>query len=322
MLHYVIAFACVVVASAKNYPIELTSGGLKRKAIIYVPDLTLLSNRSVPAVVNFHALSSTMELQAELTSMNALADKEGFIVIYPSGYWGAKIWTPLPSPIGYSFNAGGCCPEASAKKAPDTDFTRDLVGYAQTILAADVHFTIDPLRIFATGMSNGGFMANRVGCELAHIFAAIAPVSGPLMNESAKTWGSDTFMCSPKLSNGAPVAMPVLHMHGLKDPVVPYKGSALLGFPPVPLAVAKWATMNGVGAENATISYQHGQVTCKSRGSGQKNVTLCAIEGGGHSWPGAKGALCPSSGPFACTKDIDATQQIWDFFKAHGRHSH
>lgn len=196
------------------------------------------------------------------------------------------------------------------------EFTRDLVSYVQNILSADMKFTIDKKRIYATGMSNGGFMSNRVGCELADIFAAVAPVSGPLMNESAKTWGSDSFTCAPT-RDGGPVAMPVLHMHGLSDPVVPFEGSALLGFPPVQAAVNVWATMNGVASENGTISYQKGAVTCKSRGNGQTNVTLCAIEGGGHSWPGAAGALCPSSGPFACTKDIDATKQIWEFFQAH-----
>lgn len=91
MTRYSVASCLLLVGTlAKNYPVTLTSGGLKRKAIIYVPDDH--GNQSVPAVVNFHALASTMELQADLTRFNELADREGFIVIYPSGYYGAKIW--------------------------------------------------------------------------------------------------------------------------------------------------------------------------------------------------------------------------------------
>jgi polyhydroxybutyrate depolymerase len=36
---------------------------------------------------------------------------------------------------------------------------------------------VDQKRIFATGLSNGGIMTHRVGCELSGVFAAIAPVA-------------------------------------------------------------------------------------------------------------------------------------------------
>lgn len=37
---------------------------------------------------------------------------------------------------------------------------------------------VDARRVYATGLSNGGVMAHRPGCELSDRIAAIAPVAG------------------------------------------------------------------------------------------------------------------------------------------------
>ncbi|GMI19773.1 hypothetical protein TrRE_jg11589 [Triparma retinervis] len=242
-----------------------------------------------------------------MSDMNALAEKDNFVVVYPRGLEGAQIWTPFPAPgPTYSFNAGGCCPSACSKGADDVGFTKFLLSY----LPSELDLTFDRSRIYATGMSNGGFMTNRVGCELSDTLAAIAPVSGPLMNSPSIAWKSDPFDCETT----RPV--PVLHIHGLKDIIVPFNGDRLLSFPKIEDSVEGWASRNGVPAEEKwAVSYQNGDVTCESVGTKATNVTLCKVGGGGHSWPGAPGKLCPESGPFACTRDLVASEAIWDFFK-------
>ena len=85
-----------------DHHVQLTSGGIARKARVHVPpQLT----SKLPLVLNFHALSSTPELQELLTGFNVLADREGFLVAYPQGGVDARVWTPLPSPVGVNIHA-------------------------------------------------------------------------------------------------------------------------------------------------------------------------------------------------------------------------
>jgi len=240
--------------------------------------------------------------------MNTIAEREKFVVLYPRGLEGAQVWTPLPAPgPTYSLNAGGCCPAACSKGADDVGFTKFLLDY----VPGELRFTLDTARVYATGMSNGGFMTNRVGCEMSDIIAAIAPVSGPLMNGASIAWKSDPFDCEIE----RPV--PVLHIHGLADIIVPFNGDKLLSFPSIPDSVAGWVTRNNVPEETKPVeTYNNGDVTCESWATNtNNNVTLCKVKGAGHSWPGAPRALCPKHGPFACSTDIVASEEIWSFFK-------
>jgi len=279
-----------------------------RHALVYVPSSATQSDNPIPVVVNFHALASDPLAQMIMSDMNKLAEAENFVVVYPRGLEGAQVWTPLPAPgPTYSLNAGGCCPAACSKGADDVGFTKFLL---KEFLPTELDLTFDSSRIYATGMSNGGFMTNRVGCELSDVIAAIAPVSGPLMNTASIAWKSDPFPCDLK----RPV--PVLHFHGLADIIVPFHGDRLLSFPSVEDSVQGWRERNGIAEDEKWVtSYVNGDVTCEGVGGEGTNVTLCKIKGGGHSWPGANDSLCPSSGIFSCTKDIIATEAIWDFFK-------
>jgi polyhydroxybutyrate depolymerase len=296
----------VLASSSSVLDLKMSFSNTTRHALVFVPT-SAQSSSPLPVVLNFHALASDPLAQMLMSDMNALAEKDNFVVVYPRGLEGAQIWTPFPAPgPTYSFNAGGCCPSACSKGADDVGFTKFLLSY----LPSELDLTFDRSRIYATGMSNGGFMTNRVGCELSDTLAAIAPVSGPLMNSPSIAWKSDPFDCETT----RPV--PVLHIHGLKDIIVPFNGDRLLSFPKIEDSVEGWASRNGVPAEEKwAVSYQNGDVTCESVGKKATNVTLCKVGGGGHSWPGAPGKLCPESGPFACTRDLVASEAIWDFFK-------
>ena len=155
---------------------------------------------------------------------------------------------------------------------------------------------VDTDRVFAAGFSNGGFMAHRLGCELADRFAAIGSVSGVL--------GIDS--CQPSR------AVPVIQIHGTSDPIVPYGGGGLFQYTSVDSTIAKWRSLDGCTAA-AQTTYQHGDATCVSYCD---KVALCTIDGGGHQWPGGEstGALNGK-----VSNDLDATATLWAFFAAHPR---
>jgi polyhydroxybutyrate depolymerase len=145
-------------------------------------------------------------------------------------------------------------------------------------------------------MSNGGFLSHRLGCELSTRIAAIAPVAGVM--------GIPT--CTP----ARPV--PVMHFHGTLDPLVPYSGGSPLGFPSVPVTNDGWAARNACTG-SAQQTYQKGDATCMTHDqcAGGVSVTLCTIDGGGHTWPG--GLPVPVLGK--TSTDISATDAMWDFFQ-------
>ena len=258
------------------------SGGVPRLVNVHIPT-SYDPTQPTPLVLNFHGFTSDAVQEALLSQMSPLADANGFIVMYPVG-----TGAPL------SWNAGACCGTAAATGVDDIQFVRDLLAQADQQLCVDSH------RIYATGMSNGGFLSHRIGCELADQFAAIAPVAGVLGIADAD--------CHPS----RPV--PVIEFHGTDDPLVPWNGSAALGFPSVPSTFTGWADRDGcTGAPAQT--YQHGDATCSTYAqcAGGAAVTLCTIDGGGHTWPG--GTPVPTLG--ATSTDISASAAMWTFFAAH-----
>jgi polyhydroxybutyrate depolymerase len=216
-------------------------------------------------VLNFHGYTSNAWQQESYSGMSDKADEAGFIAVHPDG-------------IQNSWNAGGCCGGAAQQGIDDVGFVGDLLD----ALAAD--FCVDPARIYATGMSNGGFMAQRLACDLSDRIAAIASVAGYNVTDR----------CEPT----RPV--PVMHFHGTADATVDYGG--------VDATIRGWVQRNDCTGGPVT-TYSNGDASCETYSgcADDASVVLCTIDGGGHSWPGAFGA---NSG-------IDATDALWDFLSAH-----
>jgi len=307
--------ALVALVDARNVDIKMDSGGLERHAVLHIPDG---ASGKIPLVVESHAWGSFPSADELMTGFSYLADKEGFAVVFPRGFDLANpadfpdIPLPALGGVGYSWNAGACCPKASTNKRPDVLFIRDLVAHVVAQIPAETQHTmeVDNSRVYATGMSNGGFFTNRLACEARDLFAAVAPVSGVLVNGSSPLWGGDPFMCP---NHNPP--LPVLHFHGNFDVIVPWDGNPLFGFPSVPDYMKTRLRLNSIPDEDeGFVSYSNGKVTCTAHGSDASNVTFCKVGGGGHSWPGSP-TLCGHTPPFQCSNDINATEQIWEFFK-------
>jgi polyhydroxybutyrate depolymerase len=218
--------------------------GVTRSYDLFVPD-GYDPAVDAPLVLNFHGLFGSPSGQAEFSQFDPVAQAHGMLVAYPEG-------------IGASFNAGVCCGQASSEGVDDVGFARALV--------ADVasKMCVDPRRVYATGMSNGGHMAHRLACEAADVFAAAASVAGVL---------SLAGPCTP----ARPISMS--QFHGTSDLIVGYGG--------VPEMMEAWAARNGCDAA-AETTFEQGDMLCQTWPGCDAGVevSLCTIDGGGHCWPG------------------------------------
>jgi polyhydroxybutyrate depolymerase len=168
---------------------------------------------------------------------------------------------------------------------------------------------IDPARVYATGISNGGMMSYRLGCEASDTFAAIAPVSATLFT---------TAPCQPARR------VSVLHIHGLADQNVPFDGGVgpnaaqpnPPAYPPVLDGVHRWARLDGCRVRLTPTT--QGKVTTTDWAGCRDgtDVELITIADGGHSWPGGQRMAAILDAP---SPALDATSTIIDFFAAHHR---
>lgn len=178
------------------------------------------------------------------------------------------------------------------------------MGFLRAVVAdVQQRLRIDPQRIFATGMSNGGMMGYRLACEASDVFRAIAAVAGT----------DGTTDCRP----GRPV--PVLHIHARDDDRVLFGGGSgsasdtHANFVSVPATVDKWSRLNACNGPTQRVQDKPGAV-CEVRTGcqGGVEVRLCVTDSGGHAWPGGRKALGGKG-----SEALDATAEIWAFFSQH-----
>jgi polyhydroxybutyrate depolymerase len=260
---------------------SLMVGGVARQTDVHVP-ASYDPTRATPVVINLHGLASSGSDQASVTHMIAKSDAEGFIAVHPDGTGSPKGW-----------NAGACCNPAASSGIDDTAFVAALIDELSAKLC------LDPRRVFASGFSNGGFLAHQVACRLADRIAAIGAVSGVL--------GIDD--CSP----ARPVA--VMHVHGTGDFVIPYNGGGINNNLSVDATIQAWVAFDHCTAAPMT-TYTNGDATCVDHAgcADGTDVTLCTIDGGGHQWPGGE-SVGPLNGKLS--DNLIATDAIWAFFQAH-----
>ena len=108
---------------------------------------------------------------------DGLADSEKFVVAYPDGL--GRAW---------NVDGEGCCGRPGREGVDDVGFI--------TAAVADIaeNVGIDPARVYATGMSNGGIMSYTLACNTG-IFAAIGPVAATQL-EPVPVAASDVGACT------------------------------------------------------------------------------------------------------------------------------
>jgi len=257
----------------------LTSDGLQRAYRLHIP-IGYTPNQKMPLVVNFHGMNETDQEQELYTRYSALANQHHFLVVYPQGVTGSD------GKVGWA-TYGKFDPTVN-----DVLFVSDLLTTLQHQLC------IDPLRIYVTGMSNGGGMTNLLACQMSGRLAAFAAVSAAIY----------------PIPGGCHPARPVpyLEFHGTADPIVHYTGSTALTFPPVMQTMQDWATLNGC-TTGPTTFFQQADVTGLQWAHCRNGVIVqhYRVEDGGHTWPGA--SPIPRLG--STTQTIDATTLGWQFMQ-------
>jgi polyhydroxybutyrate depolymerase len=262
---------------------SIVSSGQTRDYLLYVPP-SYDRARPAPLVISMHGGSLWAAAQKEISQWNAVADREGFIVVYPSGVRGNG-----PGHWRMGDRAGR-----------DVAFISDLIDK----LSAD--YNIDPARIYANGLSNGGGMAFVLSCTLSNRIAAVGMVAAAQL--LPWSWCTDT----------RPV--PMITFHGTADPVVPYTGGktwvAARAFPHVPMWTANWARRNRCAPEPVDSAVAANVTRRTYTGcADDASVVLYTIGGGGHDWPGGPALPEWLCGP--TSSGIDATSQMWAFFREH-----
>jgi polyhydroxybutyrate depolymerase len=291
-----ILFSIVIVgwiySKDKTNGTVITSGAT-RPYLLYVPP-SYDPSQPAPLVISMHGAAGWAALQRDISHWNQLADQHGFLVVYPSG---ARL---------FSFLERG--PRAwRVKDGPGVDL--DVRYISDLIDKVSSTYNIDPTRIYADGLSNGGGMAFVVGCKLANRVAAVGEVA------AAQTLAYD--WCH----NATP--LPVIKFHGTADPMVPYRGGKSgdpfnpLLFPAVHDWVSSWAKRNRCGdAVDVKVTSMTDKLTYTNCAD-EADVVLYTINGGGHAWPG--GMALPQWWVGKTTNDIDATRLMWEFFEQHRR---
>jgi polyhydroxybutyrate depolymerase len=264
---------------------SIVSSGEKREYLLYVPK-SYDPRTPTPLVISMHGAGLWGAAQRETSQWNNLADKQGFIVVYPSGIGGkgVRVWRAEPGP----------------GLMKDVRFISELI---DTLKAS---YNIDSTRIYANGLSNGGGMSFVLSCTLSDRIAAVGMVAAA--QTLPWTWCADAR------------AVPMIAFHGTADPEVPYNGGSSWvsprPFPSTPKWAANWARRNGCGA-NPVESIVAADVTRRAytNCADDAAVVLYTVQGGGHTWPG--GTPLPKWFVGRTTRSIDATSLMWSFFSAH-----
>lgn len=285
---YVLSFALfgTVAAHAQTTAYDtIQHGGMARDYMVYVP-AAYTGNQPVPLMFNLHGYTSNNAQQNFYANFKPIADTANFIMVLPNGTFdlgGDRYWNVgfAPSPV-------------------------DDAGFLNTLIDEMINtYNIDTMRIYSTGMSNGGFMSYEMACQNGRI-AAIASVTGSMTPTSYDN-------CSPQRP------IPVMEIHGTADATVPYSGSAIMKHidtvvqywvnhnqcdpTPVHTAVPNTNSLDGATADHYVYS----------GGNSGASVELFKVNGGGHTWPGSPiviGTTC---------QDFNACAEIWRFFSQYQR---
>jgi polyhydroxybutyrate depolymerase len=253
----------------REFTLRLARPEGDRTALVRVPARAAASPS--PLVVAFHGGGASGRFMKGYSGLAPVSDRAGFIAVFPDATGAQRFWN------------------LDAAKGPDdVGFAEELIERVATVAC------VNPARVFAVGVSNGGGLAARVGCELSERVAGIVVVAGGFRSLPA---------CHPV----RPVS--VLEIHGSNDASVPYGGDPEDHHAGAVRAwLAGWASRDRCAGTTPRRIVARRSVRTDWRACAP-SVALSHIEvlGGGHQWPGA---TPPDPGP---PSTFSAAQQAWAF---------
>lgn len=243
-----------------------------------------------PLIVGLHGGGGSADQFARSSGLSRPANRQGYAVVYPEGTGRAGTW-----------NGGYCCGSAQRRGVDDVAFLDALIADAVR------RFGLDAGRIYLTGMSNGAIMAETYAALRPRRVTAVAGVAGTMDTDSVRPRG----------------AVPLLHIHGTEDDMVPYAG----GQGANSLTRTDFASVASVEAaflapfpmlartERRIDRVQDGTAVLERNytdARGETQVRILTVEGGSHAWPGSRRANRGGE-----TQEIAATQEVLRFFAEH-----
>jgi polyhydroxybutyrate depolymerase len=261
----------------------LMADGVARTFVHYAPS-TLDKDKPAPIVIVPHGYTMSGQQMFDITQYSALADKEGFVAVFPDG-----IGAPGPWNVGEGVCGAGAFVTATTD---DQAFVTALIDFVEKDQC------VDRAHVYMTGFSMGGYFSNETGCQRSEI-RAVGPHSG----------GTHDLGACPQMRK------PVIIFHFADDALIEYGCGTD--------ARDKWVARNGcmmaapeiVQVEGGSCEYYKG---CPADGQ----VALCTFQvpaaGGGesivgHAWSG--GSQSGEGAGFAIPATASATELGWAFFK-------
>lgn len=301
----VIAFALPAEAHAtpQNAPPPFLAGthkvlvnervsGVRRSYYVHVP-AEHIGTAPLPVVIALHGAFSTARKFERESGLSLLADREGFIVVYPQGIGLGDLFR--------HWNSGHCCGKARKINLDDVGFV------LSTIEDVARRNPIDRTRLYVAGFSNGGMLAYRIAAEHSDLVAAVAVVSG--------TIGGAPSGEEPEWSVARPERpVPVLAIHGRADTRIPYDGgpgpqsrgsSSAIS---VARSIGFWVDVDGCDAKPQVELMDRSRIE-RQEWSGCRadaEVVLYSLDSWGHEWPNE-----------SLLGGFDAARTIWRFFAQH-----
>jgi len=256
---------------------KVMAGGMTRTFIMHAPK-TLDPNQPVPLVIVPHGYTQAAANMYDFTNYPALADREGFVAVFPDGQ---------PGQAGpWNVGQGACNSVYGLLPLGPGD---DQAFLDKMVETADSDQCIDRTHIFVSGWSMGGFLSHETGCLRPEI-RAIGP-------HSAGTHD---------LSKCASQKKPVIMFHGTGDKLIPVECGKE--------AQKRWAAHNGCSAEVEDKPVKRGHCEYSKGCPADGQVVLCLFDEMNHGWAGGptnQVAIYPS----AFSEYESAAQLGWDFFK-------
>lgn len=276
---------------------NLSVNGEARRYLLMTPDGVA---GPAPVVIALHGAAQTPESFRAYFGLDEAAAAHGFVAVYPEGE--GRVWNdgrPAAMRLKLVLRPG--------------DDVAFLVALVRRLVADGI---ADPARIYLTGISNGGFMVQRMACEFADLFAAYSVI----MATAPANYREE---CHPAR------AVPIQFIHGTADSVISYNGfwtpvGATLSAPD---SARLYAVLDGcppaTRRELPDLDTSDGTTAVLRRWEGCRDgaaVELISIENGGHQSPARVDTRPDLATPFLGlrSRDIDAGEEVWRFMSAYG----
>ena len=238
----------------------------------YYVSYPINSTESTPLIINMHGYGGTAQDQQTYSQMDQFAHAQNMTVVYPQG-------------LNYSWNVF---------TAWDTNPYDDVGFISDMIDDISNNFDIDSNRIYACGMSNGGYMSYRLACDLSDKITAFGSVTGNFMLNS-----------SPNDCEDQNREIPIIHFHGTADAVVNYYPPSFDNALTVQESIAFWSNYNSLDNEMIYQLNNNVEVYKYYSESSSTEFVHYKVYGGGHEWFGS---------PWAFNWGFNTSQELINFF--------